>query len=305
MSVARHVPVLASTILTFVPASGIVVDGTVGDGGHAEFFLQKKRRIAVIGIDRDPQSLARADTNLASFADRYTGREGSYADILTLITEKELPNVRFVLLDLGYSSAQIDDPDRGMSFTGTGVLDMRFNQADMHQTTAGELVNRASRTELERIIRTYGEERQAKKIARVITEERRKRRIVTTKDLAELIARVVHVKPGSIHPATRTFQALRIAVNHELDELSYFVTQVVPALPKGCVVAVISFHSLEDRIVKRGFAQLTKPYTNQFGERIEPQATALTKKPLMADATEIGLNVRSRSAKLRVIRIGK
>lgn len=301
----RHIPVLAAEVLSFVPTSGLLVDGTVGDGGHAELMLEQSKTARVIGIDRDPKSLKRAVRNLKKYGKRYEGRCGSYGDLFTQLTESEQKKVRFVLLDLGYSSAQIDDANRGMSFMSDGVLDMRYNQEDMHQTTAAEIVNRASMNELVRIMRTYGEERQAKKIARVIYERRQKELIRTTRDLAELIKGAIHVKPGSIHPATRTFQALRIAVNHELDELEYFVGQVVPALPHGCVVAVISFHSLEDRIVKRGFAALTKPQTNQFGERVEPTATALTKKPIIASENEVGLNVRSRSAKLRVVRLGK
>jgi len=301
----RHVPVLADEVLLQVPRAGLVVDGTVGDGGHAELILAAHPDCTLIGIDRDPISLKRAAGQLKPFGKRYSGRCGSYGDLLTLLSEKELQATRFVLLDLGYSSAQIDNPDRGLSFMADGVLDMRFNQSDMHLTTAGELVNRASPTELERILRSYGEEYQSKKIVRTIVERRRKQRIRTTQELAELIKSVVHVKPGSIHPATRTFQALRIAVNHELEELEYFVDQVVPSLPMGCVVAIIAFHSLEDRIVKRGFAKLTKLGQNAFGERVTPTATALTKKPITASAQEVIENSRSRSAKLRVVRLGK
>lgn len=300
-SMERHVPVLAAEVLSFVPKGGLMVDGTVGDGGHAELMLKQAPAATVIGIDRDPISLERASRQLKPFGRRYDGRCGSYADLLTILTEAEQRALTFVLLDLGYSSAQIDDPERGMSFMSDGVLDMRYDQSDMHQTTAAELVNRASPTELERILRSYGEEHQAKKIVRVICERRRERLIRTTRELAELISSVVHVKPGTIHPATRTFQALRIAVNHELDELEYFVTNVVPVLAAGVVVAIISFHSLEDRIVKRGFAALTKPGKNQFGEPGVPTAVALTKKPITASAEEVRLNSRSRSAKLRVL----
>lgn len=301
----RHIPVLAREVVSFVPHGGVVVDGTVGDGGHAQLILDACQECTLIGIDRDPVSLIRAAVNLKKYKKRFVGRCGSYGDLPTLLSETEQRNARFILLDLGYSSAQVEDPARGLSFMADGVLDMRYNQSDMHLTTAAELVNRASPLELERIFRSYGEEHQAKKIVRTIVERRRTQRIRTTHELAELIKAVVHIKPGSIHPATRTFQALRIAVNHELEELEYFVGQVVPSLPHGCVVAIISFHSLEDRIVKRGFATLTKPGLNVYGERSAPTATALTKKPLVASDDEVRENSRSRSAKLRVIRLGK
>lgn len=299
----RHIPVLADEVLAFVPKAGLVVDGTVGDGGHAGLILRADPTKQLIGIDRDPVSIERAQSNLKDVKKRFTARCGSYADLLKLLDPAELEQVSFVLLDLGYSSAQIDNPDRGMSFMADAVLDMRYNQDDMHQTTAGEIINRASPGEIERILRDYGEERQAKKLARIIGEKRREHKITTTGELAKLVASVVYSKPGSIHPATRTFQALRIAVNHELEELAYFMLHVVPQLPKGCVVAVISFHSLEDRIVKRGFLALTKPEKDQFGDRPEPTAEALTKKVIMATDDEKSRNPRARSAKLRAVRL--
>jgi 16S rRNA (cytosine1402-N4)-methyltransferase len=179
---------------------------------------------------------------------------------------------------------------------------MRYDQSDVRRPTAAEIVNRYNVVDLANLIFKYGEERMSRKIARVIVEARQSAPINTTRQLADLISAHIKKHPkDKIHPATLTFQALRIAVNDELGELERWLTQTLPQLPSGCRVVVISFHSLEDRLVKRAFQQLTKPQTNEFGELVEPRAVSLTKKPTVAKEGEIQVNPRSRSAKLRAI----
>lgn len=302
----HHAPVLVREILSLTPERGLYVDGTVGDGGHVAALLAARPHLRAIGLDRDPVSVSRSTARLQpSLEGRFAVRLGSYADMLDLLTAEERAAVSFVLLDLGFSSAQMDRAERGFSFQQDGPLDMRYNQDDFRLKTAAELVNRLSEPELADIIWKYGEERQSRKIARVIVAARQKSPLITTGQLADLIKGAVRQHPKEkLHPATLTFQALRIAVNGELDELQHFLTTVIPQLPAGARVAIISFHSLEDRLVKRAFRRLTKPEPDDYGVRPQPAALNLTKKPLVAQEDEIRDNPRSRSAKLRVIELG-
>lgn len=300
----KHQPVLIEEIKQFVPSSGVVVDGTVGDGGHLQMMLGKVSDAQVIGIDRDPKSIARTKEFLSEdeSGQELDLRVGSYADLPTILKPEELAKLSFVLLDLGYSSAQIENKDRGFSFQRDGLLDMRYNQSDLSQQTAAEVINQKSRSDLQKIFREYGEERFAARIAKNICESRKTKKIKTTGELASLIERIYPPTKQRINPATKTFQALRIYVNQELSELKYFVDVVLPDLPKDCIVAIISFHSLEDRIVKRGYRALAKPGLDKFGDRIEPTAELLHKDIIVPSEREINSNPRSRSAKLRVIK---
>lgn len=301
----RHVPVLLNEVLALAPAAGLFLDGTAGDGGHSAALLAARSQARLVAGDRDPVSVARAQDRLRDYAgERWRVELSSYADLWSRLSEAEQKSVSFVLLDLGFSSAQMDNAERGLSFQADGPLDMRFDQTDVRRPTAAEIINRTNVVDLANLIYKYGEERQSRKIARVIVEARQKAPITTTRQLAELIAAHVKTHPkDKLHPATLTFQALRIAVNDELGELERFLAETLPALPSGARVAIISFHSLEDRLVKRAFASLTKPSENEYGERVAPRATALSKKPVVAGEAEVRDNPRSRSAKLRAIEL--
>lgn len=299
MITAEHIPVLLNEVLSFLPDEGLVVDGTLGGGGHSQAILTHNSDLKVIGIDRDPkapgQELATAEPGLTRF--RFV--HGSYADLLTLLSEQQLKRLKFVLLDLGFSSIQLNDPDRGIAFSKPGLLDMRYDQSDLSLRTAADIINTASRHELERILIEFGEERQAKKIVSHLLEHRKQNSVRTTTQLKEFIAELLPApKRKGIHPATKTFQALRIAVNNELGELSTFLHHVVPALPKETTIAVISFHSLEDRLVKQAWRDFSLLQKN--GEALQPLLKVLTKKPIKATETEVRANIRSRSAKMRV-----
>jgi len=288
-----HEPVLLNEVLSFVKdESGFFVDGTLGSGGHSQAVL-KNTSLSIVGIDRDPDAIDRAKERLQSFSTRVEYWVGSYADIPVIMKER-MNQVSFVLLDLGYSSDQIESSTKGLSFMKDGPLDMRYNQTDLSIPTAADIVNKKSKNELIKILREYGDERFASRIVHTICEVRKDHRIVTTGELRDLIESVVPVsqKRSKINPATKTFQALRIAVNKELEELKIFLHEVVPQLPKGCRIAVISFHSLEDRLVKQAFKKHSLS-----------TAKVLTKKIIKASNEELSRNARSRSAKMRVIEI--
>lgn len=292
----NHIPVLLNEVLQLLPEKGLVVDGTLGGGGHAEAILLANSKLRLIGLDRDPKAPGREMAKVEKYKGRFKFINSSYADLLTAIAKSEQAAIKFVLLDLGFSSIQIADANRGLAFSKHGPLDMRYNQDDLSLRTAADIINTASRHELEHILLTYGEERQAKKIVSHLLEHRKKESIRTTTQLRDFIATILPApKRKSIHPATKTFQALRIAVNKELDELVYFLKQVVPSLPKGSTVAVISFHSLEDRPVKQVFKELATPHLGKSA-----CLQLLTKKPITPTEEEIRQNVRSRSAKMRV-----
>ncbi|MCS6889245.1 MAG: 16S rRNA (cytosine(1402)-N(4))-methyltransferase RsmH [Chloroflexus sp.] len=272
---------------------GRYLDATVGGGGHALAVLQAAQPGGMLlGIDADPDALAATAERLAEAGLRQQAvlRHGSFADLAALATEAGFTAVDGILFDLGVSSYQLDTPERGFSFAADGPLDMRLDPTQ--GLTAADLVNRLSERELADILFQYGEEHAARRIARAIVERRRAQPFLRTADLAAVVARAVGGRHGRIHPATRTFQALRIAVNQELDRLAAALPQAVALLAPGGRLAVISFHSLEDRIVKQFLR------TEAAGET--PRLALITKKPVVASDAEVAANPRARSAKLRV-----
>ncbi|MBF8280454.1 MAG: S-adenosyl-methyltransferase MraW [Candidatus Magasanikbacteria bacterium] len=285
----RHVPVLMAEVLSALNLgpNKNVIDLTVGDGGHTEKILEATApRGRVLALDADPESLVRAKTFLYPWRERVIFMRENFRELARVIKENKFSPANGALLDLGWSTPQMEERGRGLSFLRDEPLDMRFNPAQ--ELTAEKIVNEWSYEELTRIFRLYGEERAASAIAEAIVSERRVRPITRTTQLTDLIASVFHGRRGKIHPATRVFQALRIAVNDELTALRETLPQMVAALVSGGRAVVISFHSLEDRIVKQFMAK-------------EKSIKIITAKPIMANAEEIALNPRSRSAKLRVL----
>ncbi|HEY6555527.1 MAG TPA: 16S rRNA (cytosine(1402)-N(4))-methyltransferase RsmH, partial [Vicinamibacteria bacterium] len=262
----RHEPVLLEEALELlaVSAGGFYVDGTVGLGGHSEELLRRSAPDGrLLAVDRDSETLALAKERLRESGERVRFVHAEYRDIPRLLGDERADGI---LLDLGLSSAQLDDPDRGFSFQADGPLDMRMDRS--HGETAADVVNRLGEPELADVIYRFGEERASRRIARAIATARRQSRIRTTAELAEIVRRAApHGRPG-LHPATRTFQAIRIRVNRELEGLGATVAALARALKPGGRLAVIAFHSLEDREVKQAFRDL------------EPEGFhRLTKKP--------------------------
>ncbi|MEK7516204.1 MAG: 16S rRNA (cytosine(1402)-N(4))-methyltransferase RsmH [Patescibacteria group bacterium] len=284
-----HVPVFLNEVLEHLaPKSGeTFIDGTLGDGGHAEEILERIAPNGVLlGIDLDQGAIDRSRVRLARFGSHFITERGNYRDLATIAEKHGIRAANGILLDLGISSAELDESGRGFSFQKDEPLDMRMGVEGL---TAAEIVNSAPKDELARIIRLYGEERYANRIAEEIVRRRRRKRIITTVELVETIREAVpqNYERGRIHPATRTFQALRIAVNDELQGLREALPQAVRSLALGGRIAVISFHSLEDRIVKHFF-------------RDSEELRIVTKKPIRPIQKEIIENPRARSAKLRV-----
>lgn len=277
-----HIPVLAREVITGLglKAGDVVLDGTLGLGGHAALMLDATAPDGVlIGVDRDERNLVLAKEHLAKYGDRVRTICDSYANIAV----HNVSQLDAALIDLGFSSVHVDDATRGFSFMKDGPLDMRY---DLTQSlTAEAIVNSWSREDLGQLLREYGEEPYATGIAKAITDARKKDRITTTGQLAALISSLAG-RRGRVHPATRTFQALRIAVNDELGELSRGLRAITDALKPGGRFAVLTFHSLEDRMVKQFFK--------------EDGLTPLTKRPVIATDEEIRTNPRARSAKLRI-----
>lgn len=286
-----HRPVLLAEVVGFLaPAPGkLIVDATCGTGGHTQALLERGAR--VVALDRDPQALALARERLAAFQARLQLVKGDFRRLRELLASLEINEVDGVLFDLGVSSLQLDTPARGFSFREEAPLDMRMDPSQSR--TAGELVNRLPEEELARILWEYGEERYARRIARAIVRARDKAPIESTTELARLVARCYPPGRHRIHPATRTFQALRIAVNDELSALEEGLSQAVELLRPGGVICVISFHSLEDRIVKHRFREWAA------AGRLE----LLTRKPTRPSSAEVAENPRARSAKLRAARV--
>ncbi len=283
---------LAETIEWLRPGPGkTLLDGTVGLGGHSRRWLELSEPDGkVVGFDRDPEAVLEARRILQGFGDRALIVNKNYRDAFATLAEQRITAVDAVLLDLGVSSMQLDQASRGFSFRFDGPLDMRM---DPHDTLdAKEIVNEADEKQLADLFWKYGEERMSRRIAKKIVEVRKVKQIETTAELESLIFHSVPVsmRHGRIHPATRVFQALRIAVNMELEALQVFMDDVAEHLLPGGRVGVISFHSLEDRIVKTGFKKLQN----------EGVGKVLTKKPVTASEAEQESNARSRSAKLRV-----
>ncbi|XXY09326.1 16S rRNA (cytosine(1402)-N(4))-methyltransferase RsmH [Sorangium sp. So ce185] len=285
----QHVSVLGREVLAaLAPVSqGVYVDATLGAGGHTEAILETPGT-RVIGIDRDERALSIARARLARMGDRVTYVHGEFSEIERHLAALGVPQVDGLVADIGVSSMQLDDPGRGMSFRAEGPLDMRMDRS--RGETALELIERLSDEELADVIYRYGEERRSRRVARCIKQAAEGGELATTLDLRRAVVRAVGpARIGGVDPATRTFQALRIAVNGELDELEALLEAAPRIVAPAGVLAVISFHSLEDRIVKRA---LREPEVWQ----------PLTKKPVTAGDEEIESNPRARSAKLRAAR---
>lgn len=298
-----HQPVLYHEVLdALAPEPGKnYLDGTLGAAGHAEGILNASAPDgSLLGLDLDSEALAIARQRLSAFGNRATIRQASYEIAPEILAEIGWHRVHGILLDLGVSSMQIDRPSRGFSFMEEGPLDMRFNQAA--GKTAADLVNTLSEEALADIIWKFGDERYARRIARVLAAERP---IHTTQDLAVIVQKAVPGYSSQIHPATRTFQALRIATNRELETLANALPLLIACLELGARIAVISFHSLEDRIVKQTFKKESRDCICPPEQPIctcghRASLNILTKKPITASKNEIQENPRSRSAKLRI-----
>lgn len=271
-----HGPVMVDEVVRFLGGRGTVVDMTLGAGGHSEALLESGVE-RVIGVDRDPEAVEMATARLSRFGARFTAVQARFSQ---MPAENRVDGV---LYDLGVSSMQLERPGRGFSYRHPGPLDMRMGPEG---ESAMDLVNSAPAEELSRILFEYGEERRARRVAAAIARARARGPIKTTDELARIVAGAVGGRRGGPHPARRTFQALRIAVNRELEELSASLPRAVGALAPGGRVVVIAYHSLEDRIAKRFLAG-------------SPDLEVLTKKPLRPSAAEVARNPRSRSARLR------
>lgn len=299
----RHIPVLrdeAIAALRLRPG-GVYVDGTFGAGGYSRAMLEAMPDTRVIAFDRDPAARAFADPLMARFPGRLTLIEAPFSRMHDELTALAMPAVDGVVLDIGVSSMQLDEAERGFSFRHDGPLDMRMGSDG---PTAADIVNGESEARLADVFYYYGEERFARVVARAIVAARRTAPITTTRQLAELIAGCIRSRPQDIHPATRSFQALRIAVNDELSELAEALHAAERLLRPDGVLAVVTFHSLEDRIVKTFFN--ARSGRSQIGSRhrpiiVEPQPTFRLegKWPLVPSSAEAAINPRARSAKLR------
>ena len=304
---AYHESVMKNEVLHYlnVHMEGVIVDGTLGDGGHTEFILKNTApKIRVFAIDRDRSAIERAKKRLSPFRDRVTLTHGNLGDLKSLAAQHGITRIVGLLMDLGVSSPQLDTPERGFSIQHDGPLDMRMNPSQ--KTSAADLLKELSDAELAAIIKNFGEERYSKRIVRAIRKEQAERPISTTGQLSRVVARVVtSPRHTRIHPATRTFQALRIAVNDELEQLKLALQGVIGLLNSTARLVVISFHSLEDRIVKTFFRD------EQKGCSCPPKIPMcicgrtqtlkiLTRKPIVPSEEEVARNPRSISAKLRV-----
>jgi 16S rRNA (cytosine1402-N4)-methyltransferase len=279
---ARHEPVLVDEVVKLLGHAEVVLDLTVGAAGHAAALLQAGVE-RVVGLDRDPDALRLAQERLAQVGDRFRAVRAAFSDVAEAAAEAGVDRATGVLYDLGVSSMHLDHPERGFSYRAEGPLDMRMGPEG---PTAADVVNHYPEEELVRILREYGEERFAGRIAGAIVRARERAPLTSTRELAAVIAGAVPRRRGGPHPARRSFQAIRIEVNRELEELTASLPRAVTLLDPGGRLVVISYHSLEDRIVKRFVAG---------DERLEP----LTKSPVVAGGGERARNPRARSAKLR------
>lgn len=339
----RHLPVLLEETLAWLAPQrgGLFVDCTVGLGGHAHALLERFPGTTVLGIDRDPDALALAATRLAPFGERARLARGCFSDLARLVAEQGDTPPAGIYADLGVSSMQLDVAERGFSFQNDGPLDMRMGAAapvdlegpvdlekdvdretENDDLTAAEVLRDYSEDALKKMLWTYGEEQQAPRIARAIVERRDERPLETTAELRQLIEsvktpphrrrptgkgrrRMAAGRPATIHPATQTFQALRIEVNRELEELRGMIDSSVELLDRDGRLVVISYHSLEDRIVKHGLRHLAVGEIDRITGRPRAESQlieVLTKKPVRPSPAEVDANPRSRSARLRAAR---
>ncbi len=292
-----HRPVLLEEVLQYLDCrpDRIYVDGTVGSGGHSRKILERSSPTGkLIGLDWDEEAMERARKNLSLFEGRVVLRKGNFKDLKSVLESLSIPGVDGILLDLGVSTEQLESRERGFSFRWDGPLDMRMSQEK--EITAQDLVKNLPPSDLEALLREYGEERWARRIARNIVRRRETAPIRTTGELVEAIEASVPRSRGRIHPATRTFQALRISVNEELNNLRTFLDLAPDLLRPRGRLCIISYHSLEDRIVKNLFRQWTRG-----GKGEEKPFGLLTPKPVVPAPEEVSRNPRARSAKLRAV----
>ena len=307
MTEFHHVSVLLDECLEGlnIKPDGIYVDGTLGGAGHSSQIAKRLTTGRLIGIDRDPVALTAAGERLAPFGDRVTLVHSNFCEIAQVLKDLNIDGVDGILLDLGVSSPQLDDGSRGFSYMADAPLDMRMNNEDT--LTAYEVVNSWSHSELKRILYDYGEERYAPQIASAICRRREVNPIETTLELVDVIRSAM---PASAlrekqHPAKRSFQAIRIAVNDELGSVEKVMKDAIPCLNEGGRLAIITFHSLEDRIVKNGMAEAAKGCTCPPRLPVcvcgnKPKVKLISRKPIVSSQEELDRNPRARSAKLRV-----
>lgn len=303
-----HEPVLKEKVFEYLIVNkekGLIVDGTLGGGGHTEFILKNTGpRLRILGIDRDASVLEKAKKRLARFGDRVIYVHGNYSEIQSVLKKINVEKVDGALLDLGVSSFQIDNQERGFSFMRNGPLDMRMDVSQ--EVTAAKLLETLTDEELQSIIRDYGEERRYRQIVRAIRKAQASNPIVSTLQFSKILySAIFSRRPAKIHPATRTFQALRIAVNHELTHLKSALRDSLGVLNAGARVVTIAFHSLEDRIVKRFFQEQEKgcvcpPRIPVCACGRKPTLKVITRKVVIPDKEEVARNRRSSSAKMRV-----
>lgn len=312
----HHISVLCDKVVDFLnpKPNGVYIDGTVGLGGHSTAILENSAPSGrVIGIDLDIEALTVAESRLHAFGERCSLINGNFAEMDVLLASHSVHAVNGILLDLGVSSLQLDTPHRGFSFNHTGPLDMRMNlgpgldRAEQVTLTAMKVVNDSTQDVLVDIFKRYGEERFAKRIANRVVQARQQEPITTTTQFAEIVKQAVPRKRFKIHPATRVFQALRIHVNAELENLVSGLDVAISLLKPGSCLCVITFHSLEDRIVKHCFQTCARmcicpPKTPICICEHKPSVEIVTKRPVLPSENEIQHNPRARSAKLRVAR---
>ncbi|HPU63159.1 MAG TPA: 16S rRNA (cytosine(1402)-N(4))-methyltransferase RsmH [Mobilitalea sp.] len=303
----EHKPVLLEEVIEYlnIDPAGIYVDGTIGGGGHSFEIASRLTSGRLVGLDQDEAAIEAATARLAEFKDKVTIVRSNYSNIKAVLEDLRIDKVNGILLDLGVSSHQLDTPERGFSYRENGPLDMRMDKRNT--TTAKDIVNTYSETDLYRIIKNYGEEKFAKNIARYIVRAREKKPIETTFELNEIIKEAIPAKfrvTGG-HPSKRTFQAIRIELNRELEVLKETLQDMIDLLLPGGRLAIITFHSLEDRIVKESFKTNENPCTCPPGFPVcvcgkKPKGKIVTKKPILPSDEEMEFNKRSKSAKLRV-----
>lgn len=303
----EHRPVLLDEVIEYlnIDPSGIYVDGTIGGGGHALAIVQRLTTGRLIGLDQDEAAIDAAGMRLKDYKDKVTIVRSNFHEIKDVLNGLNIDKANGILLDLGVSSHQLDTPERGFSYREDAPLDMRMDQR--HKKTARDIVNEYSEAELYRIIRDYGEDRFAKNIAKHIVRARQDKSIETTFQLNEIIKAAIpaKVRATSGHPSKRTFQAIRIELNRELDVLKESLDDMIDLLKPGGRLAIITFHSLEDRIVKENFKVNENPCIcpPDFPVCVcgrKPKGRIITKKPVLPSEEEIEENSRSKSAKLRV-----
>ena len=302
----KHLPVLYREVLEYLTFDGPcrIIDGTLGSGGHSSLILKANPQAEVLGIDRDDEALERAGENTGFAGERVKMIRGNFSQLAGSANEIGWDSVDGILLDVGVSSPQIDDSKRGFALRMDGPLDMRMDRRS--QLTASRILNKRSEAELADIFYYYGEERRSRRLARAIVERREEKPFERTLEFAELCEKVLgKSRPGKLPTPTKCFQALRIAVNDELEELKTALKEAIPLLKKGGRLAVISFHSLEDRIVKEFFREQAASCVCPPGLPLcicdhPAKVRILTRRPVTAQADEIEFNKRAASARLRV-----